>query len=124
MKKNYAVFFIAVIIALNANAQNWLTTGNSGLTSSNYLGTNDANDLIFKTNATEYGKLLSSGTWHFGGNKNYVQITSAGKLSFNGKATYLVGSNAYVFQYSANTNYGLFFNSTNLTYEFRNSNAS
>ncbi|QEC69639.1 tail fiber domain-containing protein [Panacibacter ginsenosidivorans] len=55
---------------------------------------------------------------------NYVNIDSAtGNLSFAGTSAYRVAGNKYAFQYSGNTNYGLFFNSTNVQYEFRNGSA-
>jgi len=56
---------------------------------------------------------------------NYINIDSAtGNLSLIGTANYKVGGNKYAFQYSGNANYGLFFNSTNVRYEFRNSVAA
>lgn len=55
---------------------------------------------------------------------NYINIDSAtGNLSFVGTSAYRVAGNKYAFQYSGNTNYGLFFNSTNVQYEFRNGSA-
>jgi len=40
----------------SGNSQ-WSTTGNSGLSSANFLGTNDAVDLVFKTNGIKSGLL-------------------------------------------------------------------
>ncbi|HEY6160006.1 MAG TPA: hypothetical protein VI112_02255 [Bacteroidia bacterium] len=40
----------------------WLTTGNSGINGTNYLGTNNAADLIFKTNSIERMRTFSAGT--------------------------------------------------------------
>ena len=55
---------------------------------------------------------------------NYLNVDSAtGNLSFMGTSGYRVAGNKYAFQYSGNTNYGLFFNSTNVQYEFRNGSA-
>lgn len=51
---------------------------------------------------------------------NYVNIDSAtGNLSFGGNAALRIAGNRYAFQYSGDPDYGLFFNSTNIRYEFR-----
>ena len=56
------LFFILLLGALflGANAQKdpWALTGNSGTTTSNFLGTTDCNPLIFKTNNTERMRLI------------------------------------------------------------------
>lgn len=55
---------------------------------------------------------------------NYLNVDSAtGNLSFVGTSAYRVAGNKYAFQYSGNTNFGLFFNSTSSLYEFRNGSA-
>ncbi len=106
-------------------AQNWSLTGNSGTSpATNYIGTSDSKSFIFKTNSIERGRILSSGNWRFGTTTNYAQIDSAGSLTFTGAGAYKVGGNKYAFQYSGNPNYGLFFNSTDIRYEFRSSSAS
>ena len=109
-----------------ASAQSWNIKGNTGINSKkNYLGTKDTADLIFRTNAKERGKLLGkSGSWQFGSSGNYANIDSTGKLSFNGKGDYLVGKNKYVFRYSLNDKYGLFFNFAARQYEFRDGSAN
>ena len=109
----------------NAAAQTWSITGNAGTTpGTNYIGTTDAKDFVFKTNGTERGRVLNnSGTWRFGGSANNMKVDSAGGMTFSGTGVYKVGANKYAFQYSANPNYGLFFNSTGLLYEFRTSTA-
>lgn len=43
------------------NADAWSVNGNAGTSSSNFLGTTDSKDLIFKTNNTERLRILSSG---------------------------------------------------------------
>ena len=46
----------------NAGGMEWLLTGNAGTTAgTNFLGTTDAQDLVFKTNNTEYVRILSTG---------------------------------------------------------------
>ena len=43
-------------------SNDWTTTGNSGTTAgTNFLGTTDAQDLVFKTNNTEYLRLTTTG---------------------------------------------------------------
>ena len=105
-------------------AQTWNTTGNAGTTpGTNFIGTTDAKDFVFKTNSIEKGRVKSSGLWQFGASGNLAKIDSAGNLSFVGNSAYKVAGNKYAFQYAGNPNYGLFFNSTNLLYEFRTSTA-
>ena len=51
---------------------------------------------------------------------NYTNIDSAtGNLSFGGNAALRVAGNRYAFQFSGDPDYGLFFNQTNIRYEFR-----
>ena len=124
MKKLIAVIFFLNVISNNISAQTWNTTGNSGTTPGvNFIGTTDAKDFVFKTNATEKGRVKSNGLWQFGATTNLAKIDSGGNLSFAGNAAYKVAGNKYAFQYSGNPNYGLFFNSTSLLYEFRTSTA-
>lgn len=59
------------------------------------------------------------GTSRFGGAANYATFDGSGNFSFTGNGNYKVGGNRYAFQFSGNPNYGLFFNSTNVRYEFR-----
>ena len=108
------------------NAQSWNITGNAGINpNTNYIGTKDTIDLVFRTNKKERGRILGkAGTWQFGTSANNAQIDSLGKLTFKGKGDYLVGKNRYVFRFSGDTKYGLFFNSTVKQYEFRDGNAS
>ncbi len=63
--KLFSLFVIAIAIGMQtASAQNWSTTGNSGLTSSNYIGTNDAASFIIKVNKYKSGYIdyLNSNT--------------------------------------------------------------
>ncbi len=55
---------------------------------------------------------------------NYAQFAVDGDMSFIGNADFLVGNNRYAFRAQTNQNYGLFFNASNLRYEFRNSAAT
>lgn len=115
----------AIVMSLPAMSQSWSTTGNSGTNPpANFLGTTDAQDLVFKTGNTERGRILSAGGWRFGSTTNYATINAAGKLSFTGTGSYLVGGNKYAFQYDAAPNYGLYFNATARRYEFRNNSAA
>ena len=127
MKKLIFVFVVGLIlIALQGQlkAQTWNTTGNAGTTpGTNFIGTTDAKDFVFKTNGVEKGRVKSNGLWQFGAAGNIAKIDSAGNLTFAGTSAYKVAGNKYAFQYSGNPNYGLFFNSTSLLYEFRTSTA-
>jgi len=57
MKKIFTLLFAAALTANCAHAQNWLTTGNSGLTAANFLGTTDAIPLNLKVNNKQAGKI-------------------------------------------------------------------
>src|SRR4030095_7664465 len=71
---------LLIIIALfgisKVNAQTWNITGNAGTTSSNYVGTSDAQPLYFRTQATN--KLFISTDGKFGFNT----ITPVNKYEF------------------------------------------
>ena len=123
----FVIFIVHHSLFTNtAFAQTWSTTGNSGTTpGTNFIGTTDAKDFVFKTSSVERGRIINnSGTWRFGGSANNCKIDSTGKLTFAGTGVYQVAGNKYAFQYTGNPNYGLFFNSTGLTYEFRTSTAA
>lgn len=62
MKK--AIIFFCILCGLNANAQSsWSLTGNSGINpQTNFIGTTDANSLIFKTNNTIRFQITPNGT--------------------------------------------------------------
>lgn len=125
--KNLSLVLITfcVIATQNCFSQTWNTTGNSGtIPGTNFIGTTDAKDFVFKTNSIERGRIMnSSGTLRFGGSSNNIKVDSTGSLTFSGTAAYKVAGNKYAFQYSGNPNYGLFFNSSSLLYEFRTSTA-
>ena len=127
MKKITAIIALMICISQIIFAQSWNTTGNTGTTpGTNFIGTTDAKDFVFKTNGIEKGRIKSGVVgWQFGtSGANLARIDSGGNLTFTGTAAYKVGGNKYAFQYAANPNYGLYFNAQSLLYEFRTSNAS
>ncbi len=68
--------------------------------------------------------LQVKGGARIGTTANYLNIDSAtGQLSFAGTGAYQVAGNKYAFQFTGNPNYGLFFNSSSVQYEFRNGTA-
>src|SRR5262245_20659246 len=107
--KLFTLCILFAILSQKSDAQDWLTSGNTGITTSNFIGTIDNADLIFKTNNVERGRLLKKGPWRFGKGANYATFDN-GSLSFTGNATYKVGDSQYVFQLASSANYGLFFN--------------
>ncbi len=50
---------------------------------------------------------------------DYAQFGGEGDLVFYGNADYLVRPNTFAFRYAVNENYGLFFNSSTFSYEFK-----
>jgi len=127
-KKLIAVLLITtcVVVAgiIPASAQSWNINGNANIAAgTNYLGTSDPNDLVFRSNAIEHGRLFSTGIWRFGTATNNAQFDADGKLTFTGQGVYQVAGNKYAFQYKNDPDFGLFFNSTNVRYEFRNGTA-
>jgi hypothetical protein len=102
--------------------QSWSITGNTGIKpGTNFVGTKDQQDLVFKTNGLEAGRILTANnSWRFGSNGNFANISSNGEFSFNGDGVYKVGGNRYVFQTAGAAKYGLFFNSATPRFEFRN----
>jgi hypothetical protein len=122
MKKIYIIVLLICSIR-SLHAQSWNITGNSGLTTSNFLGSTDNHNVIFKANNAEFGRIAATGFWRFGDAVNFARIDTSGKLTFGGNGAYQFAGNKYVFQYSGNLNQGLFFNSDSVRYEFRNASA-
>jgi hypothetical protein len=57
----------------------WSTGGNAGLSAgTNYFGTNDATDLIFKTNAAEALRITNGGSMLLAGTSGSVTVSGAG----------------------------------------------
>lgn len=109
MKKTL-LFSAMVFVGINfaaAQTNTFPTTGNVG------IGT-----------LSPASNLQVIGTTRLGSTNNYATVDANGNLSFNGaSAQYRVGGNRYAFAFSGNTNYGLYFNQTNVRFEFRNGNA-
>ncbi|CAN5249237.1 hypothetical protein BH11BAC6_BH11BAC6_03170 [soil metagenome] len=107
MKKTLLLLSMIAFTAAIANVQNTFpATGNAG------IGT-----------LSPAAPLQVIGASRFGSTANYGSFDASGNLIFTGTSAYKVAGNKYAFQYSGNPNYGLFFNSTNVRYEFRNGSA-
>jgi len=79
MKKiHFAVLFAFAM--QNVHAQSWSTAGNNNITTTNFLGTTNNRNLVFKTNNTERGRLTAGGVWRFGPGPVFVQVDATGKL--------------------------------------------
>lgn len=83
------------------NADAWSVNGNSGTTSSNFLGTKDSKDLIFKTNNAERLRILSTGNigigtsspianLHIVGDANEGSLLIAPNASISGNASLIL----------------------------------
>jgi len=82
MKKT--IVLLTVLSGLFANAQNWSLTGNSGTNSgTNFLGTTDNQDLVFKTNNIERLRLNKEGKFGVGDIDPNYQSTFNGKSKFD-----------------------------------------
>ncbi|MCZ4408167.1 hypothetical protein O3Q51_05075 [Cryomorphaceae bacterium 1068] len=75
--------------------------------------------LFFNSTNSQYEFRNGSAIPVFSFNANNGDLTT--NLQFASGSDYLVGNNTYAFRSAANPNYGLFFNSSNLRYEFRGS---
>ncbi|MEI8135501.1 MAG: hypothetical protein WCH46_10600 [bacterium] len=62
----------------NTAKSNWSLAGNTGTTAANYIGTTDATNLSFATNATERMKLTSDGSLLLTGNSGAVPASNSG----------------------------------------------
>src|SRR6188768_517237 len=106
MKTKKLIATVQVITAIICSgtlvhAQSWSISGNANIAAgTNYLGTSDPNDLVFRTNAVERGRLLGTGNWRFGTSTDNAQFDLQGKLTFSGSGVYRVAGNRYAFQYS------------------------
>jgi len=100
------VAFVVCIFCGRAQTNTFPATGNVG------IGT-----------LSPAANLQVIGSSRFGSADNYGAVDANGNLSFKGTAAYKVAGNKYAFQYSGDPDYGLFFNSTNVRYEFRNGTA-
>jgi hypothetical protein len=89
-----SIFFTTLLVSIvfSVQAQNWSLTGNAGTTSSNFVGTTDAQPLIFKTSATERARILSNGNFLIGRTTDNGQL-----LQVNGHARFeTAASNGFV----------------------------
>jgi hypothetical protein len=61
MKKIF-ILFAGILLSLSGFSQSWLLTGNAGTTpGTDFLGTTDAQRLVFKTNGVEHMTILTNG---------------------------------------------------------------
>ena len=121
MKKNFIQALLIVFListAYTATSQSWLLTGNASNPASAFFGTTDNKAILFKTNNTERGRLLTNGNWQFGLSSNTAVIDASGKLSFSGTGGYVVGANQYAFTLAGAPVKGLYYNSANNQYQF------
>jgi len=58
-----------------------------------------------------------------GGGSDYAELGATGDLQFYGAADYLVASDRYAFRYASNQNFGLYFNATDVRYDFLDASA-
>jgi len=91
---------MGILCGLTINAQ-WSLTGNPGTSpGTNFIGTTDNKDLVFKTNGTEKMKVDTNGNIDFTGS---VSLTSPwlfpfeSKYKFYGSTTYSIGESPYSF---------------------------
>ncbi|MEP7317493.1 MAG: tail fiber domain-containing protein [Panacibacter sp.] len=68
---------------------------------------------------TPAASLQTIGTTRLGSAANYAAVDANGNLTFAGTSAYRVQGNQYCFQYAANNNYGIYFNSTNVSIDYK-----
>jgi hypothetical protein len=60
--KKISILFAGILLSVSGFSQSWLLTGNAGTSpGTNFLGTTDAQRLVFKTNNTEHMTILANG---------------------------------------------------------------
>lgn len=101
MKKFY-IIMLCIYYVQNVHAQNWLTTGNSGITTSNFLGTTDNKPLLMKTNNIERLRITSQGAIGMG------TTTPGALLEIKGKDY----NSALRINYSSGIGAGIYFKGT------------
>jgi hypothetical protein len=96
-----------------------LSIGGIGAKGQNTFPTGVGTSVGIGTNAPATRFQVVGGESRLGGTANYAQHAADGDLTFTGTADYLVGGNRYAFRFAGDPDFGLFFNQTNLRYEFR-----
>ncbi len=98
---------MGILCGLSMNAQ-WSLTGNAGTTpGTNFIGTTDNRDLVFKTNGTEKMKVDISGNIDFTGSVSSTYpwlFPSPAKYKFYGPATFSLMENSADFLIYSNPN--------------------
>lgn len=96
------------------NAQNWGLTGNSGTASgTNFMGTTDNQDIIFKRNNIQSGILGTTNT-SFGNNSIPIAVTGTGNTAFGSTSLNTVTTGARNVGIGLNTGRGITTGSTNI----------
>jgi hypothetical protein len=99
--------------AVLANAA-WSTTGNTGTTpGTNFLGTTDAQALIFKTNNTEAARILSTGAVYLGNSGSLSATTTSNILNVYGSQNINYDNPGGQYALKINSTYGLNVNAVN-----------
>lgn len=123
IRKSVLLFLLAGL-QITATAQSWTTTGNSGLTTSNFVGNTDSVALIFRTNNTERMRMsangyLSIGTPNYenyrlnisGGLKTTADIMingiTIGKGTGTGTHNTIMGNSAFINNQTGLANVGI-----------------
>ncbi len=80
-----------VLYALNLLSPGWSPAGDT-VTGSNYLGTNNAEDLTFKSNNTERMRITANGQWAVGTSSPIAQVQFVGNDGFQVRGDTLSGA--------------------------------
>ena len=110
MKKT--IIFFSILCGLNANAQSsWSLTGNSGTNATtNFLGTTDNQDLVFRSNNNERLAIDKNGRIGIGRGMNtlstWANTDNNYELVSEGSSLFVTGENEYSFKvYNAPNDY-------------------
>lgn len=92
---NISVIILLLLITITTHAQNWFTTGNSGINSGiNFLGTTDGKALVLRTNNVERMRITSQGNIGIGINSPIakLQINNGKAVQYSGGGYIVIGN--------------------------------